>query len=326
VNSNVKAELSAEKHRYSVYGLAVLSSLEIPELERSQQKKFDVLISLDDVAESLTHPVAKNSWLEVSETECLIKIPSVGRFLIQDGNSITIDRREERDRKRDHGTRMTDLRVYLLGSAFGALLHQRRLLPLHVSAVQTGHSAWAFTGDSGAGKSTLAAFLNSRFGYSVISDDVSVVSAKDTYPLLYPGPRKLKLWKRAIDHIGLQNERLIQDLQSTEKYQVYLNEKAKEKLSPLAGLIQLERCEDGEPSSLDTLTGTRAFEAVLSSVYRPLFARCFRNSHELVKDVAQLANSISVYRLRRQWSLDTMNSELMPIVELIEAEEKLFGT
>ncbi|MEG8053162.1 hypothetical protein QP185_07710 [Sphingomonas aerolata] len=53
---------------------------------------------------------------------------------------------------------------YLLGTALGALLHQRALLPLHCNAIVHDGKAFLFCGDSGAGKSTLAAVFEAR-GY-----------------------------------------------------------------------------------------------------------------------------------------------------------------
>ena len=326
MNSSPNAEAFIENHRYAVYGLNVLSEMEIPELALSQQKNADVVVSLGDVPASLSHPTAANDWFEVSESECLLKIPGVGRYLIEDGQSIRVDRRVDRSRQRGNGTRMTDLFVYLLGSAFGVLLHQRGWLPLHVSAVQAGHSVWAFSGDSGAGKSTLAAFLNRQYGYPIVSDDVSVLCPEDTEPLLHPGPRKLKLWKSAIDELGFRNERLIQDLQNTEKYQLYLEDRTVHKPSRMRALIMLDRCGDGEASMLEPLHGMRAFEAVASTIYRPLFGRCFRTGPQLMRDVARLADSIDVYRLRRRWSLDDMARELAPLLDLMDVQEGKVGT
>ena len=326
MSSLLNAEPSLEQHRYSVYGLSILSEMEIPELAPSQRENADVRVSLGDVPESLSHPITRNDWLQISESECLLKIPGIGRFLIANGRSIHIDRRVDRSRQRGNGTRMTDLRVYLLGSAFGALLHQRGWLPLHVSAIQAGQSVWAFSGDSGAGKSTLAAFLNRRYGYSIVSDDVSVLCPNDRQPLLHPGPRKLKLWKSAIDQLNFQNERLIQDLQNTEKYQLYLEDRTSLKPSRMRGLIMLDRCEKGESPTLEPLQGTCAFQAVASAIYRPMFGRCFRAAPQLMQDVARLADSIDVYRFRRQWSLDDMARELAPLLELMDVQEGKVGT
>ena len=70
-----------------------------------------------------------------------------------------------------------DVRLFLLGSVWGALALQRGLLPLHASAVGRGRTVHAFTGPPGAGKSTLAAALAAR-GYPLFTDD-----------MLDPGPR-----------------------------------------------------------------------------------------------------------------------------------------
>ena len=69
---------------------------------------------------------------------------------------------------------------------YGALLMQRKILPLHGSAVAIDGKAYAIVGDSGAGKSTLAsAFLNK--GYQLLSDDVIAVSLSQmkTFHLLH---------------------------------------------------------------------------------------------------------------------------------------------
>ena len=51
----------------------------------------------------------------------------------------------------------SDVRVFLLGSCIGALLHQRGILVLHAGAIHTDKGAVLFTGPWGIGKSTLLA-------------------------------------------------------------------------------------------------------------------------------------------------------------------------
>ena len=77
----------------------------------------------------------------------------------------------------------------------GALLMQRKILPLHGSAIAIDGKAYALIGDSGAGKSTLAsAFLNK--GYQLLSDDVIAVSLlnKKYCQLFIPSYPQQKLW------------------------------------------------------------------------------------------------------------------------------------
>ena len=74
-----------------------------------------------------------------------------------------------------NGANEDHVRLYILGTCMGALLLQRKILPLHGSAIAINGKAYAIVGDSGAGKSTLAsAFLNK--GYQLLSDDVIPVS------------------------------------------------------------------------------------------------------------------------------------------------------
>jgi serine kinase of HPr protein (carbohydrate metabolism regulator) len=75
-------------------------------------------------------------------------------FLIQEGRSIIVSPLEEY--KEDV------IRLYILGSCMGAILMQKRILPLHGSAVAIDGKAFAIIGESGAGKSTLASAFISR--------------------------------------------------------------------------------------------------------------------------------------------------------------------
>ena len=70
------------------------------------------------------------------------------------------------------------IRLYILGTCMGALLMQRKILPLHGSAIAIDGKAYAFVGDSGAGKSTLASAFLSK-GYKLLSDDVIAVSLSE---------------------------------------------------------------------------------------------------------------------------------------------------
>jgi len=291
-------------YHYHLYGLDIDSELEIPELRSTRAKSSDVSIRFGVIEDELPEAIKPVRWLQHAGNECLMTVQGVGRFLIRDGREVVIDRRVDRFRDRGQGAPISDVRLYVLGSAFGALLHQRGELPLHVSAVDSGSGVWAFTGPSGAGKSTMAAWFHRSMGWPIISDDVSVIRPADPHPILYPGPRKLKLWSDAIDHLGCRGADLRRDLSNTEKYQLFLDERDCPRASPLQALIVLERTEQ-EPV-MERLTGLEAFRVCRRSIYRPLFESCFRQRSEHIQEIVDLANRIEVYRFRRNWSLDSM--------------------
>ena len=305
-------------YRYQVYGLTVDSRIEIPELTPADELETDISVKLGHVPDRLTSPTRSFDWIEHDPHACLFRVQGIGRFLIENGNSITIDRRENRNRRRGEGAPPADLRVYLLGSAFGALLHQRGWVPLHVSAVQTDLGVWSFTGDSGAGKSTTVGWLHRRYGWPIVSDDVSVLKPSDPAPNLYPGPRKLKLWQDAVDHLECHDEQLVQDLSNTPKFQLYLSDQSHYQPRPMQALVILDRCDKNESPSLERLTGTRAFEALMGAVYRPYMAEWFREPRALMQDLVNLCNQIDVYRFRRQWSLEQMEQQLEPVLNEIK--------
>jgi len=307
-------------YHYHLYGLEIDSELEIPELRSTRAKGSDVSIRFGEIKEELPGAIKSGRWLQCAGDKCLMTVRGVGRFFIRQGREIVIDRRVDRSRDRGQGAPLSDVRLYVLGSAFGALLHQRGELPMHVSAVDSGSGVWAFTGPSGAGKSTMAAWIHRNMGWPIISDDVSVIRPADPHPILYPGPRKLKLWSDAIDHLGCRDADLRRDLSNTEKYQLFLHEQNCPRAAQLKTLIVLERSEQGP--GLERLTGLEAFRVCRHSVYRPLFETCFRKRSNFIQEIVELTNRIEVYRFRRNWSLDAM-SENFDAINAVIGQKRL---
>ena len=84
----------------------------------------------------------------------VLGVAGVARFFIRDGMSIVVDP--------DPPASDRDARMFVFGSALGAILHQRRLLPFHANTVDIHGHAIPFMGRPGAGESTLAAAFHDR--------------------------------------------------------------------------------------------------------------------------------------------------------------------
>ena len=177
---------------YAVFGLRIRSNVELPELfPASGGAAPDVTIELGSVP-VVTHGEADG--LNQVNGEFVLVIPKVARYGIEAGKRITVDA--------EPGVPERNVRVFLLGSAFGVLLHQRGLLPLHANAIEIDGAAVAFMGPSGAGKSTLAAWFHDR-GFRVIADDVCAVSHDfEGRPQAAPGLPRLRLWAEALELMG----------------------------------------------------------------------------------------------------------------------------
>ncbi len=158
-------------YNYSAYGLNIYSEIPLPELLPGTEAPPDITICCRDVPGILLGKTTKFGIWEARKGELLLKIDHIAHYLILDGREIRVEAAV--------GSTAEDIRVFLLGSAMAALLHQRRLLVLHASSIQTERGAVLFMGRSGSGKSTLSAALVQR-GYPLLADDVSAVTLNVT--------------------------------------------------------------------------------------------------------------------------------------------------
>jgi len=184
-------------YAYTAYGLVIHSALELQNLSPAGEGPVDVTITLGQAADLDGEVVRFSNW-QATPGRFLIDIGDVARFLVTDGRSIHIETAP--------GVAHDDLVAYLLGSALAALLQQRRILPLHASAVRTDHGAVLIAAASGVGKSTLAAALQAR-GLAQLADDVTGILFNDEGRAMalpaFPGTR---LWPDSVKALGRQGE------------------------------------------------------------------------------------------------------------------------
>ena len=154
---------------YTAHGLQIDSEVPLPHLMPGSSRPSNVRIRYGPVPTSLPNPLGEGGYFQATPDTFLLVVRKVARFLVVKGQDILIERLPN----------CCDdlLRLYLLGSAFGALLHQRGLLVMHASTIQTARGAVLFVGPSGHGKSTLLAALVQR-GYAMLADDVTAVSVE----------------------------------------------------------------------------------------------------------------------------------------------------
>lgn len=268
--------------------------------------------------ETLAGATAGDAYLQVAGDRCQINIANIARYRIEQGRRILIDPVPD--------AAPGDVRLYLLGTALGTLLHQRHSLPLHVSAVATPGGVWAFTGESGAGKSTLAAALHYHFDWPLLSDDVGVIEPDESgQPLFHPGPPRLKLWQDALTHFEIDSCELIPDLIRANKFHLRLERGFEHEPQRLCALVLLERADDDESPSLVAVNGMAAFQAVASAIYRPEVAQWVGDRTTLFRRCAELAGQIKVYRYRRPWVLERFGASLRPLVAQLLPFNKEYG-
>jgi hypothetical protein len=288
-------------HDYSVFGLKVRSELPLPELFLDETDATpDVTIRIGLVAG------AETAGLHVDGDAFVLVVPDIARFRIEAGMFLIVQPRAEVPER--------NVRLFLLGSAFGALLHQRGLLPLHANAVEIDAKAVAFMGESGAGKSTLAAWFHER-GHRILADDVCVVGFDHQgKPFAAPGLPRLRLWSDALELMGRDLKGLPRSFlgDEHEKFDVPIDAaSAARSQMPLNAIYLLDR---GDEFSIVPLRGIEAADAVFANTYRGEYLAKSTGQKEHWELAVRLVRGTPVFRAIRQWDpteLDEQCSRLL---------------
>ena len=291
-------------YSYELFGLQVRSELALPELiEAEDGAEADVAIRMGQV----DAPAGDDAGLYPHDGAFVLVVPDVARFRIEQGRTITIEPAP--------GAPEPNVRLFLLGSAFGALLHQKGLLPLHANAVEIDGRAFAFVGRSGEGKSTLAAWFHDQ-GYRVIADDVCVVGFdEEGVPYAMPGLPRLRLWREALEATGRDADSYARSYAGREdfdKFDVPLSVRgiAGERLA-LAAIYLLER---GEGVEISPIKGIAAAETIFANTYRGRYVSFLGSAQPHYQACLELVRKTPLFALRRSWNLERLGAEASEIV------------
>lgn len=247
---------------YIASGLALSSEMHLPELSARKEIRADsIKIRMGAVPTELEERTARGPLFEVSRRQFLLRLPGVASYLVTDGSEIVVDKAANADDD--------SLRLFLLGSVFGALAHQRGLFPLHASAIETPHGAVLFAGASGVGKSALAAVFWSR-GYRVIADEICVVDIDSGY--IQPAFPRLLLWPDVIEEAGLSSPGIRPARLNLKKYHVPIPAGFARNALPVHA-IYVVRVTLGGKFDVARLTGAAKVSALMNITYRRQFLK-----------------------------------------------------
>ena len=290
--------------RYRLFGLAIESELALPELAAQQHAAVQ---SPPDLSIMIADPPSPEGGGYVFD------IAKVARFTITDGNSIVISPAD--------GAGEREIRLFLLGSAMGAALHQRGILPLHANAVAIDGRAVAFMGASGAGKSTLAAWFHDQ-GFPVLADDVCVIRSDERgRAVAYPGLPRLRLWQDALEASGRipaeHSPSFHRESDQRQKYDVpILPDSAASEPLPLQALFVLEL---GRELAIEPLSGSRAVEAISANTYRGRMIGEVGNSKAHVGACVTIARTVPVLSLARPLDRARFKAQCKTILDYIRS-------
>ena len=258
------------------YGLTIHSAIALPHLLQGGDGAPDVTISFGSVPELLPGATRPLATVQVTPDAAIVDTHDAGRFLVRDGREVVVDRAA--------GASDDAVRVYLMGTVLGVLLHARRLLPLHASAVRTPHGAVVFAGRSGAGKSTLLAAR----GYAMLADDVTAIGlGTDGRPQVLPAYPTARLWRDSVRALGHAEDGLRRMRPNLEKFHLPIAAFSTEAV-PLHA-VYVMRVHNGSDVSVEDVAPVGGIPLLAEQTYRKRLLRGLGTLPEHFRTVSAVA-------------------------------------
>ncbi|MEM4997242.1 aldolase [Priestia sp. SB1] len=305
-----------KKNVYKAFGLTILS--EIPLLELIQTNvvsdEIDIVIERADLSRLWLQHASSDEDFVIKKDWVMFRMPETAIFLVQNGRRILVSPMNV--------AHENEIRLYILGTCMGAILLQRKILPLHGSAIAINGKAYAIVGDSGAGKSTLASAFLTR-GFQLLSDDVIPVTLdNENIPIIKPSYPQQKLWLESLNHFGMESNKYQPLFVRETKYAVPVHSQFATEALPLAGIFELVK-GDKEEIELQPIQNLKRFYKLYYHTYRNFFIEGSGLMEWHFNTCSKIINKIDFYQLRRPTTRFTAHDLTELILNTIKVEGKV---
>lgn len=299
------------KYKYHIYGLNIISDFCIPDLITTENPS-EIMVLKGKVPENIIGATVNNEFFQASRDELIFRIKGIGKYYISKGNLIIIELEEKAN--------FNTVKLYLLGTAFAALLLQRCIIPIHGSAVVINDKCIIITGESGVGKSTLSSGFLKR-GFSLLTDDVAALTFdNEGCVFVQPSYPQQKLWRDSIEIFGGKVNSYTQIYNETDKFAVPIHENFMKKPMPLSAVFELKK-GDYTDVQIQNISGMHKLSLLMNNTYRPQLLNFFNLYENHFKQCTLIANRISAYRLIRPENIFSTDKLIKIILDNFENDQ-----
>jgi hypothetical protein len=295
---------------YTISGLRLRSQIELPELVPADEtgNQAEVRVVRAETPEALENPINSGVLYQAAPSQFLLKMPNIARYLVRNGDEILVTPESD--------SLAEEVRLFLLGTVWAALLHQRELLVLHASGILTPKGAVILMGRSSVGKSSLAAAFYRR-GYPVLADDTVALDVIDGQLLAYPSFPQLRLWPDMLHALKIKLDEVLPLRPQLPKRAFPTPHGFSTRPQPVCSIYLLGSQIEDE-IKMEKFQGMARFSTLLNNTFREKFlgGLGIRPAHfQKVSQVAQKTPAASLVRPENEHKFDRM----------IEAIEKDLG-
>lgn len=264
----------------------------------------DVDIELATKKKEIKSPAFNDGFYILNQNEFSMDVPDVAWFYVSGGNFISIVPYPDADKN--------SIELYLNGSVYGAILHQRKILPLHGSSFIWKGQGIMLCGESGAGKSSLttAFCLN---GAEFLTDDVTPIVFENNIPNIFALSDRIKLWENTLVQLDLGKEGLSRIDPETDKFYFPIDPGTNGKF--LLNHIFILEVHDDPKAGFQELTGAEKFSALRNEIYRWEYLEAMAETEAGYFDkILSISKYVNVIKVRRPVTIAL--SEFQKILEL----------
>ena len=257
---------------------------------------MDVRFPLADVAvrkvsepRRVSGPLCSESYWQMNQREFAMQVDGVGNFYACDGSEVEYAPAD--------GAGKNEIELYLNGSVYGAILHQRKILPLHGSSFRYKGVTVLVCGDTGAGKSSLTAAFCLE-GAEFLTDDVTPVILKEGTPYILALSDRMKLWGDTLRQLEKEVDGLKNIYRRTDKYYLPMERARGDFFRP--DLVLMVEVKEKGPVEFGEISGTDRFAVLRGEIYRPEYLRGMPENEPLYfRVLLKLADRTRMIRITR---------------------------
>jgi hypothetical protein len=268
-----------------------------------------VSITYGIVPKDIEEAVINARNIKLSKREFCLYIKGVAKYYVTCGSRIIVEPEEQSD--------IEEVKVYILGSCFGALLAQRGVVAIHGGSIVIDGQGIVITGQMGAGKSTLtSAFRNE--GHLFLGDDVSALGKnKENRLIIHPTYPQAKLCRDAMEKMGYDTNRFRVTDSERDKFAIPVRNSFYGYPVILNGIYEIN-VEDVDSVELTEVSGTEKLSLILKNIYRVEISNALGFTPEYFKSCIEIAQKIPVYRIVRPKEGFTVDNQINLIKSTIK--------
>ncbi len=267
----------------------------------------DIDVQLTASKKQVENPGYTTDYVRLNQHEFTLDIAGVGWFYARSGNHVAVIP--------DENATTSTIDLYLNGSVYGAILHQRKTLPLHGSCFRYQGLGIMLCGESGAGKSSLTTSFCLQ-GADFLTDDVTPIVFQNGKPHIWGISDRVKLWSDSLQQLNQTEVGLERIMPAREKFYFPMTSNT-ETLVPL-DLIIILHVYDQPDLMIEPLTGIPGFTALRNEIFRREYLQGMPGSEtaylsQLIA-IGQAVQVINVYR-PEDIAIEQFRAELAQLID-----------